>query len=134
MTECDEKRALIRAAAERFGVDYDEVLGERRTHRLAEARWYAMVLIKARWPTWSFPKIGRVFNLDHTTAIYGMARTFGWKRPVGSGNGYMGAAEAIHEGLFERGNDLRAEGDEAIRIYLQKLEPEVVDAPQTMVA
>ncbi len=63
--------AIIRAVAAHFAVDHDELLGPRRSARVAEPRQIAMYLIRAETDA-SYPAIGALFGgRDHTTVLHG---------------------------------------------------------------
>lgn len=60
---------ILKATAEYFHVKKEELLGRRRTKRIAEPRKIAMFLAK-KWTEQSYPELGRFFgNRDHTTVL-----------------------------------------------------------------
>lgn len=66
-----EPEAIIRAVAAHYAVDQAEILGPRRSARIAEPRQVAMFLIREETEA-SFPAIGALFGgRDHTTVLHG---------------------------------------------------------------
>lgn len=70
-------RPIVVAVAERHGLTIDDLLGGRRTQDVSEARHEAMWVIRNVLkddgnPRWSLPTIGRIFNRDHTTVLWGV--------------------------------------------------------------
>jgi chromosomal replication initiator protein len=60
---------ILKATAEYFHVKKDELLGRRRTRRIAEPRKIAMYVAK-KWTEQSYPELGRFFgDRDHTTVL-----------------------------------------------------------------
>lgn len=62
---------VIGATADRFKIDHIEFLNGRRRAYVTSARQLAM-LVAARTTSKSYPQIGRAFNRDHSTIIYGV--------------------------------------------------------------
>jgi chromosomal replication initiator protein len=65
---------IIEVVAAASGIGRRELLSRRRARRTVEARQAAMWLARQAAGR-SYPAIGRVFNRDHTTVIYGVSRT-----------------------------------------------------------
>lgn len=66
-------REILRVATHRAGVSIDEMISSSRKPHVTD--WRKAAYAAARQATGaSYPKIGRAFNRDHTTVIYG-ART-----------------------------------------------------------
>lgn len=61
-------RRCIAASAAAFGVQAGEIMGRRRTRRVARARQAAMFLARRRG--FSFPRLGRIFQRDHKTILH----------------------------------------------------------------
>lgn len=59
--------ALARCIAHANEIDIGEMLGRGRAHRLVRAR--AILAHELRARGWSFPRIGRTINRDHTSVI-----------------------------------------------------------------
>jgi chromosomal replication initiation ATPase DnaA len=65
---------VVAAAAARFGVEADDILGHAMTPRpLVDARHVAMAVVRGG-TTLSWPAIGRAFDRDHTTVISAVKR------------------------------------------------------------
>lgn len=63
-------RKIIEWVAATHGFTADEILSERRSKPLIDARWQAIAIVRLVNPTWSLPKIGQVFGgRDHTTIL-----------------------------------------------------------------
>ena len=62
---------IIERVADEYGLDYQDMIGRDQSMRVAPARQDAM---HECWRTrrWSLPQIGRAFNRDHTTVLYGV--------------------------------------------------------------
>jgi hypothetical protein len=63
-------KALLKEVAGRHEVTVGEILGPSRVTKIKDARWEAIILVHAAHPLWSLPKIGRLFNKDHTTILH----------------------------------------------------------------
>jgi hypothetical protein len=64
-------RDVIRDVCARRGLDAVGVLSKKRSNVLAYARHEIYYLLRSAPSTPSFPTIGRWFNVDHTSALYG---------------------------------------------------------------
>jgi chromosomal replication initiation ATPase DnaA len=64
-------RDIIERVADEYGLDYQDMIGRDRSMGVAHARQDAM---HECWRTrrWSLPQIGRAFNRNHTTVLYGV--------------------------------------------------------------
>lgn len=67
-------KEIISIVAEKHLMKYEDVVGPRRTHRVVAARWEAMRAVHEMKPWMSVAQIARVFNRDHTTALYALGR------------------------------------------------------------
>lgn len=63
-------RQLIRVIAESHGVTIDEIFGRNRTAKVIAAKREAIVAVIQSRPYLSYPDIGRIFGLDHTTCVH----------------------------------------------------------------
>lgn len=68
-----DPREIVRLTAEFYGITFEQITGSSRTATIAMARQVAMYLCREMTET-SFPKIGHIFNRDHTTVIHGEKR------------------------------------------------------------
>lgn len=66
-------RAIVKDVAQRTGVPVEEIFGRTRTGDVALARHEAIWRIK-KATDWSLPRIGRMFNRDHTTVLNSIRR------------------------------------------------------------
>lgn len=73
----DWRRELARIERE-TGVSLADMKGARRFRRLVAARWKAWALLRDRG--WSLTQIGDLFNRDHTTVMYALAKVEDAKR------------------------------------------------------
>jgi chromosomal replication initiation ATPase DnaA len=71
---------IIREVADRNGITVRQILGKNRSRHLAWPRHEAYALIRERLG-YSYPRIGQIFNRDHTTVLYGERQY--WKRRAG---------------------------------------------------
>ena len=67
-------RAIIAATARLTGIPEAELLGPARPDRIARVRQAAMWVIRQRSPI-SLPRIGALFDRDHTTVIFAIEAT-----------------------------------------------------------
>jgi hypothetical protein len=63
---------IITDIAARTKLSFRILVGPVRTHYVAKARHEAMAAIKEKVPVLSLPLIGRIFNRDHTSVLYGI--------------------------------------------------------------
>jgi len=75
----NERRSIeiIRYIAEKHGVRVVEILSQNKLRDIVFARQEAMAVIDKRFSLGSI-EIGRIFNRDHTTVLYGIKAH--WKR------------------------------------------------------
>lgn len=62
-------KEMLLAIAEKHGVTVQEIIGRRRFSNLIAARFEAVYEI-TKATGWSLPRIGRLFNRDHTTILH----------------------------------------------------------------
>lgn len=86
-TPADFTRAIIVNAITPFGVTYQDVMGKRRYKAHASARAAAITAVHLARPDWSYPDLGRVFGLDHSTIIHHIQQCGAW-RPSNRGPYY----------------------------------------------
>lgn len=73
-------RSIVREVASVHGMGIEDLLSRQRTRPVVRARWEAMVALRSTGR--SYPQIGALFGLDHTTVMYGCkehARLSGWR-------------------------------------------------------
>jgi len=61
--------SLIESAAKKYGVTVDEILSRARVQPIAEARSYAIYLVREHMHL-SQTAIGKIFKRDHATILY----------------------------------------------------------------
>lgn len=61
---------LIAQIGARHGLTREEMMARTRATRIAHARWEVFEALSARG--WSLPRIGRVWNMHHTTVLHGL--------------------------------------------------------------
>lgn len=64
-------QAIIAAVGDAESVHVNEIMGERRTARIAAARQLAMAIIR-RDTNLSLVEVGEIFNRDHGTVIHAL--------------------------------------------------------------
>jgi chromosomal replication initiation ATPase DnaA len=67
-----ETEAILNCICSAYGVTRAAILGSSRQHPVGEARIIGYYLARRRGM--SYPRIGRVFGRDHTTAMSGVKR------------------------------------------------------------
>lgn len=65
-------KALIAKAAQDNGVSYDAVMSRARPRDVCRARFAAITAVAAAYPDMSFPRLGRIFNRDHSTIVHAL--------------------------------------------------------------
>ena len=66
-------RQIIAAVAKEHGVTVAEIVGHRRSTWIVAARWEAIKRVSLE-TGWSLPRIGRVFDRDHTSVLHALRR------------------------------------------------------------
>ena len=72
MTPRERYKCQLCHIAIKHGCTLDEMLGRRRTPRIAQARFHGYAALREKGLT--IPHIARFFGRDHTTVGYGLAR------------------------------------------------------------
>lgn len=67
-------RALIREVAERHGCTYADIMRRDRHRQFVDARAAAIKAVREARPHLSFPQLGRIFGVDHTTIMHHLNR------------------------------------------------------------
>ena len=73
-------RAIMAEEAATAGIGAGDILGLKRTRKVAAARHAAIRRVHAAFPAKSSPELGRIFGLHHTTILYACGR--GKRRPA----------------------------------------------------
>ncbi len=60
---------IIRAVAKYFELEYEDIIGKDRSQKMVEPRKVAMYMVR-NMTNESYPKMGKIFNRDHTTIKY----------------------------------------------------------------
>jgi hypothetical protein len=63
---------ILNRTAQDYGLDVDEILSDRRKVVMVFARMVAIHRIARAYPGWSYPRIGKAINRDHTTIMYAL--------------------------------------------------------------
>jgi chromosomal replication initiation ATPase DnaA len=69
-----EAKRIIFNIALKHRVPVGSMMGPRRYGPLFRARQEAIGTIAIAYPEWSLPRIGKLFNRDHTTILYTLAK------------------------------------------------------------
>jgi chromosomal replication initiation ATPase DnaA len=64
---------IIHATAEKHGIDICDLMGGSRTWNVGRARHEAYYRVKERKPALSLNQIGKFFQRDHTSILFGLA-------------------------------------------------------------
>jgi hypothetical protein len=65
-------KALIVKAATDNGVTYDAIMSRARPRDVCRARFDAIASVAAAYPDMSFPRIGKIFNRDHSSVVHAL--------------------------------------------------------------
>jgi hypothetical protein len=102
-----KRDVIVRALEKEHRLPPGSILSHDRHKEVTKARFRAFLLLKVASPHLSYCQIGRLFDRDHSTIMYGIARIFGhnssWCRTR------AGAAAVIRDGLRFVGPTLEAE-------------------------
>ncbi len=65
-------KSLIAKAAKDNGVTYEAVMSRARPRDVCTARFAAIAAVAAAYPDMSFPRLGRIFNRDHSSIVHAL--------------------------------------------------------------
>lgn len=65
---------IVESVGARHGVSVEAIMSEHRGRGVVRARHEAWAEVYAYRPHWSYPEMGRRFNRDHTTIMYGIKK------------------------------------------------------------
>ena len=65
-------KSLIAKAAQDNGVSYDAVMSRARPRDVCRARFAAITAVARAYPDMSFPRLGRIFNRDHSSIVHAL--------------------------------------------------------------
>jgi hypothetical protein len=63
---------LIATAAAANGVTYEAIMSRARPRDICRARFDAIAAVAAAYPDMSFPRIGKIFNRDHSSIVHAL--------------------------------------------------------------
>lgn len=63
-------KAIVSQVADKYGLTFEDIIGRKRTWNLLPARLVALDEVNLKFPQWSTPQLGRLFNRDHSTIVY----------------------------------------------------------------
>jgi chromosomal replication initiation ATPase DnaA len=70
-----EAREIIMRVAKWRGVQFEAIIGPRRTRHIVAARFEAIRAVADARPDLSLPQLGRIFKRDHTSIIHALRAT-----------------------------------------------------------
>ena len=65
-------KAIIAKAAADNGVSYEAIMSRARPRDICRARFDAIAAVAAAYPDMSFPRIGKIFNRDHSSIVHAL--------------------------------------------------------------
>lgn len=65
---------ILKKTAEEYGISVDELMSDHRRLGVVFPRMVAIHRIARAFPTWSYPRIGRAVNREHTTVMYALGQ------------------------------------------------------------
>ncbi len=68
-------KEIVRNSASKFDLDPEDITGPRRFSKMVQARDEAIDKVRKNIRTWSYTKIGKFFNRDHTSIMESCRRT-----------------------------------------------------------
>ena len=63
---------ILRKVADAHGLHPDEILSPRRSRKHIKARHMAICMANAMFPKLSLPKLGKIFNRDHSSVLHAL--------------------------------------------------------------
>jgi chromosomal replication initiation ATPase DnaA len=63
---------LIATAAAANGVTYEAIMSRARPRDVCRARFDAIAAVSSAYPDMSFPRIGKIFNRDHSSIVHAL--------------------------------------------------------------
>jgi chromosomal replication initiation ATPase DnaA len=92
--------AIVESVAHRHGVPVKAIMSRDRHAHIIAARHEAIAEVVEARPYWSYPTVGKLFGLDHTSVIHALQKLGKWK-PRGYGPNHGGIPTACwHIGQF----------------------------------
>ena len=70
----DSARAVVEGVCRKYGITFDEIVSHRRSRHLVHARHEAIAAVWEARPSLSTIQIGAMFNRDHSSVIYALAK------------------------------------------------------------
>lgn len=65
-------KSLIAKAAQDNGVTYEAIMSRARPRDVCRARFDAIAAVSAAYPDMSFPRLGKIFNRDHSSVVHAL--------------------------------------------------------------
>lgn len=65
-------KSLIAKAARDNGVSYEDIMSRARPQNVCRARFDAIAAVAAAYPDMSFPRLGRIFQRDHSSIVHAL--------------------------------------------------------------
>jgi len=65
-------KSIIANAAKVNGVTYEAIMSRARPRDVCRARFAAITAVAAAYPDMSFPRLGRIFNRDHSSIVHAL--------------------------------------------------------------
>lgn len=65
-------KSLIAKAAQDNGVSYEDIMSRARPQNICRARFDAIAAVASAYPDMSFPRIGRIFQRDHSSIVHAL--------------------------------------------------------------
>jgi hypothetical protein len=65
-------KSIIANAAKVNGVTYEAIMSRARPRDVCRARFAAITAVASAYPDMSFPRLGRIFNRDHSSIVHAL--------------------------------------------------------------
>jgi len=65
-------KSIIANAAKVNGVTYEAIMSRARPRDVCRARFDAIAAVSAAYPDMSFPRLGKIFNRDHSSVVHAL--------------------------------------------------------------
>lgn len=101
LTRRARNKRIIEDVCAITGVAYRELMGRSRYHKVVDARHLAIALIAKANPDYSYPRIGKIFQRDHTTVMFAVQRHGKTRKDGKPFAKFQGPSRALEKGVFK---------------------------------
>lgn len=96
----DYTNVIVESVAARHGLTVGDIMGRSRRQKIVTARHEAIAEVVEARPHWSYPTVGQLFGLDHTSILHALQKQGKWAPRPSRGNHCDGVRIAFLIGQF----------------------------------